>query len=89
LQRRPTGANGYSEDGLAAGYFDQGAEGDGEMIKGARRPWTAAEDDLLKEMAMSGQTPGSIAIHLKRTQDAVQSRVFRLRVSSIGLKAKK
>jgi hypothetical protein len=53
------------------------------------RPWTAAEDDLLRDMAASGENPASIAIRLKRSQDSVQSRAFRLNVSLNGLKAKK
>jgi hypothetical protein len=58
------------------------------MIKGIRQPWTITDDDLLRKMATSGESPAAIALRLKRTEDAVRSRAFRLRISLNGLKAK-
>jgi hypothetical protein len=52
------------------------------------RPWTAEEDDLLRDLAASGANPASIAIRLKRSQDAIQSRAFRLGIPLNRLKAK-
>jgi hypothetical protein len=40
-------------------------------------------------MATSGERIGAIALWLQKTEDAVRSRAFRLRISLNGLKAKK
>jgi hypothetical protein len=64
------------------------AEGEGKMIKGIRQPWTITEDDLLRKMATSGESPVAIALRLKRTESAVRNRAFRLRIPLTGLKAK-
>ncbi len=59
------------------------------MISGARHPWTSAEDEFLRQMALSEENPVSIALRLNRTEDAVRSRAFRLRIPLKGLKVKK
>jgi hypothetical protein len=63
------------------------AEGQ-EVINGIRRPWTISEDDLLRKMATSGERIAAIALRLQKTEDAVRSRAFRLRISLNALKAK-
>jgi len=59
------------------------------MTKGRSQPWTISQDDLLRKMATSGERIGAIALWLQKTEDAVRSRAFRLRISLNGLKAKK
>jgi hypothetical protein len=58
------------------------------MIKGIRQPWTITEDDLLRKMATSGERLAAIALRLRKTEDAVRSRAFRLRISLNRPKAK-
>jgi hypothetical protein len=59
------------------------------MIKGIRQTWTITEDDRLRKMVTSGESPVAIALRLKRTESAVRNRAFRLRISLNDLKAKK
>jgi hypothetical protein len=40
------------------------------------RPWTPADDDMLRELLASGMKPRLIAQKLKRSIGAVQSRIF-------------
>jgi hypothetical protein len=51
------------------------------MIQTVRQRWTPAEDDVLREMALSGENSIAIGLRLKKTEWAVRSRAFRLKIS--------
>jgi hypothetical protein len=51
------------------------------MIQGIRQRWTPADDELLRELALSGKNASAIALRLKKTKLAVQARAFRLKIS--------
>jgi HJR/Mrr/RecB family endonuclease len=57
------------------------------------KPWTPQEDDLLRELALSGANIATIASQVKRSQSAVRNRAIKLsilvtRVRELGLKVK-
>ena len=55
------------------------------------RPWTLADDDMLRKLLGSGMKPPLIAQKMKRTIGAVRSRILlfkKPRESEPGLKAK-
>jgi hypothetical protein len=43
-------------------------------------PWTSPEDDLLRTMALTGESPINIGLRLKRSESGVRMRAFRLRI---------
>jgi hypothetical protein len=42
----------------------------------AGRPWTVADDDMLRKLLTSGMKPRLMAQKLKRSIGAIQSRIF-------------
>jgi hypothetical protein len=44
------------------------------------RPWTQADDDKLRKLALTGLSLRAIAIRLNRTETAVRSRAKQLQV---------
>jgi hypothetical protein len=44
----------------------------------ASPPWTAEEEDQLRSLAESGERPATIAGHLRRTEQAVRHRFYKL-----------
>jgi len=42
----------------------------------AGRPWTLADDDMLRELLASGMKPRLISQKMKRSIGAVQSRIY-------------
>jgi hypothetical protein len=64
----------------------------------ASRPWTQAEDDKLRRLALAGLSSRAIGIRMNRTETAVRSRARQMQVIlrkirpetiADGLKAKK
>jgi hypothetical protein len=53
-------------------------EGEREMTgpRPAGRPWTLADDDMLRGLLASGMKPRLIAQKLKRSIGAIQTRIF-------------
>jgi hypothetical protein len=71
------------------------AESQGKMNRRhlvASPPWTAEEEAQLRVLAESGGRPAEIAMQLKRTEQAVRHRFYKLGIPlkpvEIGLKAK-
>jgi hypothetical protein len=59
------------------------AEGESKMKEPARHaslPWTQAEDDNLRKLALAGASSGEIGHHLNRTISSVRSRARRLNI---------
>jgi hypothetical protein len=54
----------------------------GTRMRKLRRPWTADEDALLRQLLEAGATFSLVAAKLKRTVGAVRSRATKLSVSS-------
>jgi hypothetical protein len=46
----------------------------------ASRPWTPAEDDTLRRLALTGLSSTAIGIRMNRTETAVRSRARQLQV---------
>ncbi len=46
----------------------------------APRPWTQADDDKLRELALTGLSSRAIGIRLNRTETAVRSRARQLQL---------
>jgi hypothetical protein len=46
----------------------------------ATRPWTPADDEILRSLALNGVDAGGIGNRLNRTADAVRSRARRLNI---------
>jgi hypothetical protein len=55
----------------------------------SRKPWTAQEDERLRELAASGATLSEIAQKLDRTVSGAKSRAYILRVTFGRLGAKR
>ena len=56
-----------------------------------REPWSAQEDEVLRQDALAGRSVSEIAREVRRTESAVQARAYILRVKfkgKQGLKAK-
>jgi hypothetical protein len=48
----------------------------GKGPRSAGRPWTLADDDMLRKLMGSGMKPPLIAQKMKRTIGAIQTRIF-------------
>jgi hypothetical protein len=71
------------------------------MAENAGKPWTAEEDELLRELVASGSALSEIAEKLDRTESGTKTRAYILRVTfgrfgakrrglvELGLKGKK
>jgi hypothetical protein len=46
----------------------------------ASRPWTQAEDDTLRRLALTGLSSTAIGIRMNRTETAVRSRAIQMQV---------
>ena len=44
-------------------------------------PWTPEEDDLLRELALSGKHAAAIAGQIKRSESAIRKRAVRLNLA--------
>jgi hypothetical protein len=51
------------------------------MAENAGKPWTAEEDELLRELVASGSTLSEIAEKLDRTKSGTKTRAYILRVT--------
>jgi hypothetical protein len=51
-----------------------------EPARHASLPWTQAEDDNLRKLALAGAISGEIGHQLNRTKSSVQSRARRLNI---------
>jgi hypothetical protein len=51
-----------------------------EPVHMTSRPWTRAEDDKLRKLALTGLSSRAIGIQMDRTDIAVRSRARQLRV---------
>jgi len=47
----------------------------------ASPPWTPYEDDLLREMTLSGKYAATIAVQLTRSEAAIRKRAARLNLT--------
>jgi hypothetical protein len=43
-------------------------------------PWTPEEDELLRALALSGASVAEMAKQIKRSEEAVRSRAYRLKI---------
>jgi hypothetical protein len=61
-------------------------------IVGKNPPWTPKEDERLRALALSGASVAEMAKQMKRSEEAVRSRAYRLKIvlakSRMGPKAK-
>jgi hypothetical protein len=51
-----------------------------EVGRVATRPWTRADDEILRSLVLNGTDARSIGVRLNRTAVAVRSRARRLRI---------
>jgi hypothetical protein len=74
------------------GVLNEGARDTGRPISEpanfASRPWTHADDDKLRRLALAGFSVRAIGIRLGRTETAVCSRARRLKVILRKIKRK-
>jgi DNA-binding NarL/FixJ family response regulator len=52
------------------------------MTKNSSRPWTEGEDQKLLELLAQGKSERSVALTLRRTSNAVSSRLYILRTKA-------
>jgi hypothetical protein len=43
-------------------------------------PWTPEEDELLRALALSGASVAEMAKQMKRSEEAIRSRAYRLKI---------
>jgi hypothetical protein len=80
---KATGHLGSSQGSIAESVFDPAAEGEGKMTETGRfaaRPWTPADDEVLRSLALNGVDARGIGNRLNRTAHAVRSRAKRLNI---------
>jgi hypothetical protein len=51
------------------------------MAENSRKPWTAEEDERLRQLVVSGASVGEIAEKLDRTEPAAEASAYFLRVT--------
>ena len=52
-----------------------------DLRRFSARPWTQADDDKLRALAVAGASSRAIGVQMNRTEAAVRSRAARLKVS--------
>jgi len=79
----PFAARAEDETKPEEGRREAAAKGEGKMTETGRfaaRPWTPADDEVLRSLALNGVDARGIGNRLNRTADAVRSRAKRLNI---------